>query len=902
MKQSNYTYWLIILFSIGLLFTATAQNQTANWYFGNTAGLSFNQGITNNLTNSAMVAPAGCASISNNNGDLLFYTNGETVWNSNHVIMENGNDLYGIPTHTQSSIIVPNPENDNIYYIFTTIFVNGNINLSGIYYSTVEFSNAFPLGQVINKNTKLFNANSERITAVYLPTENYYKVLVMSSEPYQFAFGVAPPPNNINTFTFIDVTGAGVAVSDSIAAEFETVSLAGAMKISPNGEHLAIADNGLNRVYLYNINAASNTITYSGFIFTGLFGAPDIYPYGIEFSEDSNTLYFTSHIGNTSFLYKYSLNSTADVVEKILVSSSNSIRYGDLQLAINGKIYVANHALNGDALNTISVINYPNKVSVEDSEYSESSVDLNPNGSFKGLPNFVSTFFENHIITDNDCVQNAINFEINSHSTINSVLWNFGDGNTSNDLSTTHQFENPGEYIVSATITANNFSTTLYRKVIAYALPSASADFVLTQCDIDNDGISIFNLNNFIYNVDNFDTEDFELTFFNTQADAINNTNAISNPENYQNTANFEEVFVRIVNRRGCITISNLFLEAKFDVLNNINTLYVCDDSNGVTNDDLGYFNLRNYALEIINQFGLASNATLTYFETLEDAQTDSNPLPLSYVSASKTIWVKYSVDGNCGGIGEFNLVVNQPLTLTINDTYQLCELNPSLVLGENNSTYSWEWFDANGNVLSNQPTLEITTHGNYAVTISKQDNGITCSISKDFSVLASNVVTFNTVEVNQKNITVNVTGTSSYEFSLDNVSFYGTGTTHTFYNVTPGLVNIYVRDVNNCEKAIQTQISFVHFPKFFTPNNDNKNDIWLIQGVYRSNYKKADVIIFDRYGKKLHTLNLDIMYMGWNGMYNGSRLPASDYWYSAKLVDINNKVYETTGNFTLKR
>ena len=94
-----------------------SQNETNNWYFGNNAGLNFNNGRLNIQTDGNMNTIAGCSSISDINGDLLFYTNGASVWNKNHVIMDNGNDLAGDTNNTQTSIIIPKPNNQNIYYI-----------------------------------------------------------------------------------------------------------------------------------------------------------------------------------------------------------------------------------------------------------------------------------------------------------------------------------------------------------------------------------------------------------------------------------------------------------------------------------------------------------------------------------------------------------------------------------------------------------------------------------------------------------------------------------------------------------------------------------------------------------------------------------------------------------------
>ena len=96
-----------------------AQNEGNIWYFGENAGLDFNSGVPVVLTDGQLVTQEGCASIADNNGDLLFYTDGMTVYNKQHTIMPNGYGLLGNNSSTQSAIIVKQPGSASIYYIFT---------------------------------------------------------------------------------------------------------------------------------------------------------------------------------------------------------------------------------------------------------------------------------------------------------------------------------------------------------------------------------------------------------------------------------------------------------------------------------------------------------------------------------------------------------------------------------------------------------------------------------------------------------------------------------------------------------------------------------------------------------------------------------------------------------------
>ncbi|MBT8301331.1 MAG: hypothetical protein KJO63_08385, partial [Maribacter sp.] len=111
---------LLLAFSIIFPALLLGQGETSNWYFGNNAGIRFNNnGTVTALDDGRLNTFEGCTTISNALGDLLFYTEGIVVYDRNHNVMQNGTGLYGDPSSTQSAIIVPQPLDPNIFYIFT---------------------------------------------------------------------------------------------------------------------------------------------------------------------------------------------------------------------------------------------------------------------------------------------------------------------------------------------------------------------------------------------------------------------------------------------------------------------------------------------------------------------------------------------------------------------------------------------------------------------------------------------------------------------------------------------------------------------------------------------------------------------------------------------------------------
>ena len=70
---------------------------------------------------------------------LLFYTNGDLVYNRENELMPNGTDLEGHKSSSQSVIAVPKPGADSVYFLFTVDAVASNLNNhKGLNYSILD--------------------------------------------------------------------------------------------------------------------------------------------------------------------------------------------------------------------------------------------------------------------------------------------------------------------------------------------------------------------------------------------------------------------------------------------------------------------------------------------------------------------------------------------------------------------------------------------------------------------------------------------------------------------------------------------------------------------------------------------------------------------------------------------
>ncbi|MDP5092592.1 MAG: T9SS type B sorting domain-containing protein [Polaribacter sp.] len=893
------------LFIFFLSFSLFSQNETKNWYFGNKAAIKFENGRIINLDDSEMDAPANSTSISDENGNLLFYSDGATVWNRNHEIMQNGNGLTGQNTHFQSTIIVPNPGDKNKYYLFytrseslPTLAYN-----PGTYFAEIEFNNEYPNGVVTTKNFILNrNAPTEKITAVHHKDGKSFWLLTLNGDEED----LSSPRKVFNLFK-IDETGLNTTPTEIIVND--AIENLGVMKFSPNGKKLAISANtnndSLKRVIIYDFNSETGDLTYSKVLIVNQ-GLALFSTNGIEFSPNSKYLYITIRNGLSLIQYDMSDDLEFGVDAKTYLFSSNSLKIESLQLGNDQKIYVA---LNdeADGYNFLGVIENPDEKGIL-ANYRHNAVRLSPNASKRGLPNFIQSYFASKIITENVCYVNEFSFKTESFAPVLSVSWDFGDGNTSTENNATHTYSFPGSYIVTAILTIGNQNITVTKLVNAFELPIIIPNQELVECDEDLDGLSTFNLVSIrekILSRGSTDITDFYLN----QTD-LNSDIKITNPENFQNTVPNQQLFVKVTNENGCSQTTSFIVRTRFVQVGNIADVFVCEDSDGIVGNAKGEFDTLTLETSIRNQLGLSNSFRLSFYPTFNNAQTNTNKYIDIFNENSKTIYLKIiEGDGGCGGIKAFNIVVNSEPIINIEEVYTICfdpNSQPPIIISGDLSNQRFEWKNSSGEIINRTRNFTLNTVGEFSLTVYKTENNLLCSNTKTFRVINPNPPEFAEILVNTEDETNNIidvfiNGNSTYQFSIDNINFFGNGSSYTFSNVAAGLQTVFVRDINSCEQPIERTVSVIGYQKYFSPNGDGNNDYWNIKGLDSASFKSINVSIFDRYGKVIAKIT-DFTSQGWDGSFNGKNLPANNYWFTSEIIDKDNNVIKKSGNFSLIR
>ncbi|MGN7810655.1 T9SS type B sorting domain-containing protein [Flavobacterium sp. 22076] len=278
---------------------------------------------------------------------------------------------------------------------------------------------------------------------------------------------------------------------------------------------------------------------------------------------------------------------------------------------------------------------------------------------------------------------------------------------------------------------------------------------------------------------------------------------------------------------------------------------------------------------------------TINWFETAAGGTSlfNGNSFITPVISSNTTY---YAEANNAGCINSnrtpIHIEVYTPPFVT-NENVILCQ-SKTVTLDAGISGMSYLW--SNG---ATTQTTDITKAGTYTVDVTSPSPE-NCTSRKTIIVDEHYFPEINRIIINGTQVEIQLKKEEPYfEYSVDGINFQDS---NIFYDVLGGLHTAYVKEKNGCG-GIGLDFVVLVFPAFFTPNNDSYNDLWEVTGM--ENYPQAQVTIFDRYGKLIAQLNASKM--SWDGTFEKTPMPASDYWYALKIDDSKPIL---RGHFSLKR
>ncbi len=456
-KKYFYYFWLLIFILNN--YSIIAQSKRANKFYYPYGYFQSFQGDSLIIENQSRFS--GCeatAAICDTNGNLLLYTNNETIWNSNHQIIVNGYNFRSCRFFTQGALFVPFSSNTNKYYIVYPDTRRDDPNITNcnpyvcldlfpnngrLWLSIIDLSTNNGTGAIIDKDREVYGNRS--IVGVLAATKH-------ANKKDTWLLTVDTLKKQVVALLLTDC-----GVIDTVYSNPYTLNALNQMNIhlSPDGNYFYMPfyfgdkNNSYSYTSLYSFNTTTGKINH-------LFNL-NKYFYDFDcFSTDGKYLFSRPFINNHTLIrYDLSSNDSITIMQTEVNFGGNSktelyyLPNGNLcQFAYDNGInnyIIINNLSSNPPLQTIKPISVPNLFFLSISN-----------------PNFISNYFDptfkeyvygqvqvNH---NRVCVGGETFFKASKLPPATPYHWEIYEGNTLvktiyNQDSITHTFSKAGDYV-----------------------------------------------------------------------------------------------------------------------------------------------------------------------------------------------------------------------------------------------------------------------------------------------------------------------------------------------------------------------------------------------------------------------------------------------------------------------
>jgi gliding motility-associated-like protein len=301
-----------------------AQQENSKWIFPYNVGLDFNSAdgkpTVFQPNTGHGIAPA---TVCDAKGNLLFYTDGDSVWNCNGKVMPNGRDLKSSwYTYAQSTIVLPIINQPDKYFLFTIQGSN-----DWLHYSVIDMSLDNGLGDIVTGQKKVFIARDVAPCMTAVRGEGCYTWLVAHTRSGQDFLAFRIDANGIDTTPVISPSFTRTA-----PYSYSLMNMAS----SPDRKKMAIGSSSKYAfVEVHDFDPANGRVSNPQLLSSyGDYGRV----HGICFSPNSNVLYVTGGYSGDD-LTQYDLSK----LPAIAIQNVNDSAYlnGGMRLGPDGRIYCA---------------------------------------------------------------------------------------------------------------------------------------------------------------------------------------------------------------------------------------------------------------------------------------------------------------------------------------------------------------------------------------------------------------------------------------------------------------------------------------------------------------------------------------------------------------------------------
>lgn len=347
-------------------------------------------------------------SMSDENGKLLFYSNGCSILDASGMIMENGDSINpglvqssycpsGNPA-TQGVISLPVPGSKNLYYIFNLdldmpYFMSPQylgIAPERIYYSIIDVSLNSGLGRVVLKNQVLLRDTFGRSNLQATKHNNGIDWWLIAPKSH----------SNCYFLTLLSTNGIQKSVLKCSGEDFNDADLQGQAVFSPDGKKFVrfLPKNGLN---IYDFNNETGDLTNPIRIY---FNQDTFHVAGVAVSANSRFLYACA----LKKIYQFDFNAKDIESSKILIGEwdGQANPYPTVfylsALAPDGKIYIGGTSSH----NYLHIIHQPNCLGLN-CEFEQRGLML-PGLNFISITN-IPQYRSSNIVHPCDSIMASIN-------------------------------------------------------------------------------------------------------------------------------------------------------------------------------------------------------------------------------------------------------------------------------------------------------------------------------------------------------------------------------------------------------------------------------------------------------------------------------------------------------------
>ncbi len=509
--------------------------------------------------------------------------------------------------------------------------------------------------------------------------------------------------------------------------------------------------------------------------------------------------------------------------------------------------------------------------------------------------------FLNDTVCNNEITTYTQNSSTQSGFLVN-YAWDFGDGNTSNSISTTHDYVQPGLFQTQLIVQSNlGCLDTVVKPVRIYPIPQTGFGWNNNVCEGD---ALVFEDQTVITQITPGGDEivAWEWIFNSSDTQYVQDPNFTS-PE-------FGSVNVRLTTESnyGCVTstenTATIFPVPKAD----FSYIAACEDD----------------STQFENRSSIAWGLIEDYFWRFENSGTATGPNPMhpflnpgSYAATLRVV----SANGCSDSVTKEVIIPETPVASF--DIDPAVDCSPMVLSINNQSTIdqgdlSYQWFvndsmvaeGADPVIILENDTIIPVRYNIDVIAYSDEECPHRFRLPGGATVLPAPIAGFSFVDPEDNPFDQSITFQNTSKFGVQWDWDFGDGATsnafrptHTYnqsgvYQAKQVVINEYNCPDSLIEVIEIEPITTLFIPKAFTPNNDGVNDTWFVKGFNEDKFFR--IRIYNRWGELM--LEGQDMRFEWDGsMQNSNKTaPNGTYVYFIEYMKSEGTEESITGTFNL--